>query len=55
MSQLRVGQVLECHANGSRWRVMHQLPGRVRVQLLHTGLDAELAQRSPTRACSGVG
>ena len=44
MSQLRVGQVLECHANGSRWRVMHQLPGRVRLQLLHTGLDAELAQ-----------
>ena len=34
MSQLRVGQVLECHANGSRWRVMHQLPGRARRQRL---------------------
>ena len=41
---MHCGEILDCSVDGSRWRVMHRLPGRLRLQLVQRSLDGELAQ-----------
>lgn len=44
MSQLVIGEILDCPVSGRRWRVSHVIAGRIRLQLMDHSLDGELAQ-----------